>query len=223
VDDANAGLSHLLVLAAIGGFACLTRSAGLPLVLAGAVHAFAFRGWRGAGWFSLAAALIVAPWLIWLYLRAQQPADSLFAYYMAYDLAGAPAGDLSAWLSSRFSIVVGNLRYLFDLFDLFYLTPLLPGSGILFGGVSLLGLIAFARRYDPFMWSLVVFSLALLLIFGAAHRTFLVSRPEYDADLAPCQAWRFFGAAVVGKIGVVPISDRVAAQRSVAVGLSSHR
>jgi hypothetical protein len=60
---------------------------------------------------------------------------------------------------------VGNLRYLFDMFDLFYLTPLLPGSGILIGCFSLLGLIASARRYDPFMWSLVIFFLALMLIW----------------------------------------------------------
>jgi hypothetical protein len=165
VNSENASVSHLLVLAAIGGFAFLTRSAGLPLVFAGAVHAFVFRGWRGAAWFSIAASLIVMPWLIWLYMHAQQPADSLFAYYTGYDFAGAPTGDLTSWLSSRLSIVVGNLRYLFDMFDLFYLTPLLPGSGILIGCLSLLGLIASARRYDPFMWSLVIFFLALLLIW----------------------------------------------------------
>jgi hypothetical protein len=165
VNGANSSVSHLLVLAAIGGLACLTRSAGLPLVFAGVVHAFVFRGWRGAGWFSMAVALIVAPWLIWSYLHAQQPADSLFAYYTGYDFAGAPGGDLSAWLSSRFAIVAGNLRYLFDMFDLVYLTPLLPGSGILIGCVSLWGLIASGRRYEPFMWSLVIFFLVLLLIW----------------------------------------------------------
>lgn len=192
INDAQASCSHFFTLAVIVGIACLTRSAALPLAFAGALHAFSFRGWRGAGWFLIALLVIVAPWLVWLSFHAQQPANPLFAYYIAYDLNGASTGDLAGWVSSRASILAGNGRHLLNMFDLFYLTPLLPGSGLLIGFFSLLGLIESARGNDPFLRALIISSVVLLLVWP-------FHPGRYLAPLAPVIVLFLFRGVLWGK------------------------
>lgn len=153
--------SRLLLLAGITGLACLSRSAALPLVFAGAIHTFMVRGWRGAAYFLLGVALFVAPWLAWLWYHSQPPTDSLFAYYIAYDATGT--GEWAATINRHLSIILGNARYLVDMFGLFYLTPLLPGVGLLFAFLSFMGVCATRCRDDVFAWSFFIFSIALLL------------------------------------------------------------
>lgn len=155
--------SRLLLLAGITGLACLSRSAALPLVFAGAIHTFMVRGWRGAAYFLLGVALFMAPWLAWLWYHSQPPTDSLFAYYTAYDATGAAAGEWAAAMKRHGSIVLGNARYLSDMLEMFYLTPLLPGFGFFLVFFSFLGVIASARREEIFAWSFFVISVALLL------------------------------------------------------------
>ncbi len=159
----RARLSRLLFLAGVTGLACLSRTAALPLVFAGAIHSFLLRGWRAAGGFVLVVTLIMSPWLAWQWFYSEQPLDSLFAYYTAYDATGAGVGEWAATLHRHWSIVVGNSRYLLDMFELFYLTPLLPGFGLIIAVFSFVGVFAWAPRDEVFAWSFLIFSIALLL------------------------------------------------------------
>ncbi len=96
-EQSPAQFSKLALLGAVVGLACLTRTAALPLVFAGAIYSLAARGRRGALLFLSVVSLLVAPWFLWVASHRQQPTDSLLAYYRAYDLAGAGGGD---WLVS---------------------------------------------------------------------------------------------------------------------------
>lgn len=156
---------RLPLLAGVTGLACLSRSAALPLVFAGALYALTNRGWRAAAWFVIGVSVVIAPWLIWLGYHSEAPMDSLFAYYSAYDLTGIAAPSLAPNLERLWSIIQGNLRYLSDMLELFYLTPLLPGVGFGLAFFSVIGMIASARRADIFAWSFLVLSIAILLVW----------------------------------------------------------
>jgi hypothetical protein len=161
----NVSFGRLFWLAAMAGFAWLTRTAALPLVFAGAVHSYFFRGWRGGRWFIAAVLVLVSPWVFWLTFQSQQSIGSLFAYYSGYDAAGAQASDLTEFLSQRLSIISGNVRYLAGSFDLLFLTPLLPGSGFIIAIFSAIGIAVSARRGEVFVWSFFLTSLGLTLVW----------------------------------------------------------
>ena len=156
---------RLLLLAGVTGLAWLGRSAALPLLCAGAIYAFTVRGWRAMTCYILGVLALLAPWLAWLWSHGQQPADSLFAYYTAYDVTGAGAGEWAATIRRHWSIIQGNARYLYGMLETFYLTPLLPGFGLFLGVFSFIGVIASARREDLFAWSFLALSVALLLVW----------------------------------------------------------
>ena len=163
--DDNVSYARLFSLAAVTGLACLTRSAAVPLVFAGALHSYFYRGWRGAGWFFAVVLVFVAPWLLWLTVQSQQPLGSLFAYYRGYDTMGAQPSASAGYLSQRLSIILGNIRYLAGTFDLLYLSPLLPGFGFLVTVISAIGMALSARRAEIFAWSFFLASLGLLLVW----------------------------------------------------------
>jgi len=164
---ANSAPSTLRVslLAIVTGLACLTRLAAAPLIVAGSVYVFTNRGWRGVGHFIAIVALIVAPWFIWVARRSVPAADSLFAYYTAYDFGRAGAGGVEAWMSQQFTVIDGNARYLSNSFELLYLTPLLPGLVFFLAGLTVVGVIDSMRREDLALWSFFLSSLGLLLVF----------------------------------------------------------
>jgi 4-amino-4-deoxy-L-arabinose transferase-like glycosyltransferase len=164
-EQSRARFSQLALLGAVVGLACLTRTAALPLVFAGALHSWAVRGWRGALIFLSALILLVAPWFLWVGLPGQLPADSLLAYYSAYDLAGAGSSDWLVLISRHWPIIYGNGRYIWDMLDMIYLLPLLPGFGWFIALFSLLGMFASARGNSIFLWSFLLSSLGLQLIW----------------------------------------------------------
>ena len=157
-----ASVVHLLVLAGVVGFACLTRTAALPLVFAGMLYAFMGRGWRGALVFVLGVGCLLAPWFIWVRSHAAgAPVDSLFAYYSGYDPTGAELFSPSQHLT----VIAGNARYLIDSFELLYLTPLVPGLALVLGLLTVTGMVVSIRRHEIFSLSLFLSSLALLLVW----------------------------------------------------------
>jgi 4-amino-4-deoxy-L-arabinose transferase-like glycosyltransferase len=163
--DEQSQFFQLALLGAVVGLACLTRTAALPLVFAGAIHSLAARGWRGALLFLSAVGLLVAPWFLWVASHGQQPTDSLLAYYSAYDAAGAGSSDWLTSISRHWPIIHGNGRYLWDMVEMIYLLPLLPGFGWFIALFSLLGMLASARRNSLFLWSFLLSSLGLHLIW----------------------------------------------------------
>jgi len=162
-EQSPAQFSKLALLGAVVGLACLTRTAALPLVFAGAIYSLAARGRRGALLFLSVVSLLVAPWFLWVASHRQQPTDSLLAYYSAYDAAGAAGGDWLTSISRYWPIIYGNSRYIWDMLDMIYLLPLLPGFGWLIALFSLLGMFASARGNSVFLWSFLLSSVALQL------------------------------------------------------------
>jgi len=169
--------SRMLWLGVVIGLACVSRTAALPLLLAGMVHALIRSGWRAVACLLVGASVFVAPWLIWVSFH-RPPSDALFAYYTAYDPLGSTANSLFPALKSHWSVVQGNAYYLADMLRMFYLTPLLPGVGFFLGFVSSVGALASARRENVFAWSFLACSIALLL-FWPFHPG------RYLASLAP--------------------------------------
>jgi 4-amino-4-deoxy-L-arabinose transferase-like glycosyltransferase len=149
-------------LALATGLACLTRSAAIPLVIAGTAHSYFQRRFREAAYFAGAVLLVVAPWLLWITTTPRRSSGSLFDYYSAYDLAGAGAGWSLDWQWRVFS---GNARYLLDSFDLIYLLPLLPGFAPAVVLFTAIGALRSIRKDQIFLWSFFLSSLALLLIW----------------------------------------------------------
>jgi hypothetical protein len=142
--------------------ACLTRSAAIPLVIAGTAHSFFRRRFHEAAYFVAAVLLVVAPWLLWITIVPRRSSGSLFDYYSAYDLAGAGVGWSLDWQWTVFS---GNARYLLDSFDLIYLLPLLPGFAPAVVLFTAIGALQSIRKDQIFLWSFFLSSLALLLIW----------------------------------------------------------
>src|SRR5215475_13158779 len=157
--DPRMPMSRVFLLAAMAGLACLTRTAALPLVIAGAVYSFLVRGWRGWAAFLFGVAAIYAPWLLWLSARSQQPMGSLFAYYASYDVTGGTVSGSATLISSYLTIVAGNARYLLDSFELLFLLPLLPEFGYLIAIFIAIGMAVSARRDEAFAGSFFLSSL----------------------------------------------------------------
>jgi hypothetical protein len=164
-NELPARFSKIAWLGAIAGLACLTRTAALPVVFAGAVHSLLGRGWRGALLFFSVVSLLVAPWFLWVGSHGQQPADSLLVYYSAYDVAGAGGSDWLVSISRYWPIIAGNGRYIWDMLEMIYLLPLLPGFAWVIALFSLLGMFASARGNAVFLWSFLLSSLGLQLIW----------------------------------------------------------
>ncbi len=161
--SAPASNANLPLAAALTGLACLTRLAAAPLAFAGAVASFIERGWRSALYFCSIILLFVAPWVMWIYFHAGHSTNPLFAYYSGYDFSGAKIMDAGGWNDGRWSIIVGNARYLIDSFELLYLLPLMPWLTPFVVALTLVGAVVSARREMIVAWAFFLASLALLL------------------------------------------------------------
>ena len=174
----STSFARIVVLGAVVGLACLTRLAAVPLVLAGALHAFLRRGWRGSLGFLLIVALLLAPWFLWVGHSPLPANDSLYAYYAFYTLGKTGLNDFSAWLGMHTTIALANMRYLTDAFQLLYLTPLMPGLGPVLIVLTAVGMLVSVRRSELANWSFFLSSIALLL-FWPFHPA------RYAAPLVP--------------------------------------
>lgn len=161
-DGRVATVTDTISIAALSGLACLTRMAALPLAVAGFLHGYLSRGWRGAAWFAGVCALLIAPWLIWVLGAGDgMGRGSLFDYYVAYDFTGGRGGGFAGLLE----VVAGNARYLADSFQMLYLTSLVPGLATLLAGITALGMFASRRRGDAVTWGFLLCSVLVLLLW----------------------------------------------------------
>jgi hypothetical protein len=152
-------------LAVIGSLACLTRVAAAPLLIAGGVYSFLTRGVRGLMWFGSGVLLLLSPWFYWVVVSRQPPASPLFDYYSAYNFIGGTTADFGSAIERHRLVIIGNAKYLFDAFQLLYLTPLLPGLVFLVAAVTILGMVESIRKEESFAWSFFLASIALLLVW----------------------------------------------------------
>ena len=160
-----ATMPRLLVLGIVVGLACLTRLAAGPLVFAGAVYAFASRRWRGLLSFLGLVALFIVPWALWVFHNPTPEPNSLFSYYAGYDFSGGASIQISDSWRPHWDVITGNIKYLLESFELLYLTPLLPGSGLMVSALTLIGMAESLRLKEFFNWIFFVTSIALLLLW----------------------------------------------------------
>ena len=154
-----------LKLALVTGLACLTRSAAVPLVIAGATQSIVLRRFRDGVFFIFTVALIVSPWLLWIASSPRPESGSLFDYYSAYDLTGTRAGESGWSLEQHWTVISGNARYLLDAFDLIFLLPLLPGFAVVVTLFSVVGMIFSIRKELVAFWSFFLSALALIVVW----------------------------------------------------------
>ena len=164
-DESDGSFARIALLGGMVGFACLTRLAAAPLVLAGAVYAWQRRGWRSACGFVLIVGLFVAPWFVWVSHARLPAADSLYAYYAFYTPGKTGVSDFGAWIGQHAAIAFANARYLAGTFELLYLIPLLPALGPVLVALTAMGMFVSLRRAELVPWSFFLSSLALILFW----------------------------------------------------------
>jgi drug/metabolite transporter (DMT)-like permease len=157
--------SRTLTLAIVSGLAWMTRLAAAPLIFAGTVQSVISQGLQGAAYFIGGVLLFIMPWLLWVSLQVHDVSDFLYAYYSGYDVSGSHGAPLGTWLVRHWPIILGNARYVLDLFDLLYLLPLLPSLGLVVAFLTITGMIVSVRKQELFAWCFFLSSVGLLLIW----------------------------------------------------------
>jgi hypothetical protein len=172
-----------LSLGLVSGLAYLARSAAAPLAIAGVVSHVSKRRFTEMGLFIGTVLLLAAPWFLWVAWMPQQARGPLVDYYSAYDFAGGGTG----WSVERqWTVIAGNARYLAGGFELIYLLRLMPALAPVVYLFSAIGVYYSVRKEPVFIWSFLVSSLALLLVWP-----FQPSR--YSAPLIPLLLLFLFG------------------------------
>jgi hypothetical protein len=131
------GTTLLALIVALG---CLTRSAAVPLAVAGAVHLAWSKRYRDLTRYVCLVVLFITPWLLWVRTHANQTASSLLHYYVSY--SSEPPAFAIVWFDplGAVEIVWGNLRYIVEALDLIFQSNIIPGLLLPVGLMLLLGI-----------------------------------------------------------------------------------
>ncbi len=108
---------------AMGALVCLTRSAGLPLLVAAAVMLWPRGGLRRAFWFAAAMLPAAAGWEIWVRLHRAPGSDPFLLYYtdyLAYRAANVDLHSLPVFVWRNAEEMLGSFGA--------YLLPAISGS-----------------------------------------------------------------------------------------------
>jgi hypothetical protein len=156
-----------LTLALISVVAMLTRSAGVPLALAGLFHFFWLSRFRELAIYSVTLALGMVPWVAWrMAHEGQVLQSSLLAYYVHYDIHNTAFYLMGSDPIKGGEILWANLRYLVDSLDVIWLLPVFPQLGLKWAVLTLLaaGLYASIRHLSVYLIAFLL--LYTLLIIG---------------------------------------------------------
>jgi hypothetical protein len=128
------------LLAVIVALGCLTRSAAVPLAVAGAVHLAWSKRYRDLTRYVCLVVLFITPWWLWVRTHANQTASSLLHYYVSY--SSEPPAFAIVWFDplGAVEIVWGNLRYIVEALDLIFQSNIIPGLLLPVGLMLLLGI-----------------------------------------------------------------------------------
>jgi hypothetical protein len=111
IEQGRAGLLSECGAGALAGLAILTRTAGLPLVLAGAVVLLWKRGWKSAARFTSVWAVLYLPWVIWV--TTHHISRFTDAYYSAQNYGGWNIVFNFTW-AQKCTIALGNIFVLWQ-------------------------------------------------------------------------------------------------------------
>jgi hypothetical protein len=170
----TSGSSRVVLLAVIVGLGCLTRSAAVPLAVAGAVHFAWNKRYRDLTYYVCVVVLLITPWWVWVRSHSNQTVGSLLHYYVSYN--SEPAVFVVMWSDpfGALEIVWGNLRYIVEALDLIFQSRIVPGLLLPLGLLLLLGVWRSFNDQSVFFRSYVILYLALVIGWPFRPTRFLI-------------------------------------------------
>ena len=162
------------LLAVIVALACLTRSAAVPLAVAGAVHFAWSKRYRDLMHYVCLVVLFITPWWLWVRTHSNQTASSLLQYYVSY--SSEPPAFVIMWSDpfGAVEIVWGNLRYIVEALDLIFQSRIIPGLLLPVGLLLLLGVWRSFNDQSVFFRSYVLLYLALVVAWPFHPARYLI-------------------------------------------------
>ena len=162
------------LLAVIVALGCLTRSAAIPLAVAGAVHFAWSKRYRDLTHYVCLVVLFIAPWWLWVKTHSNQTASSLLYYYVSYN--SEPPAFVIMWFDpfGALEIVWGNLRYITEALDLLFQSRIIPGLLLPVGLFLLWGVWRSFNAQSMFFRSYVLLYLALVIAWPFRPARFLI-------------------------------------------------
>ena len=151
------------VVAALTALACLTRPAGVPLIVAGAVHFCWRRRYRDLLRYFSMVAILITPWFLWQSIHASDSNNSLFDYYLSHSYQNAAF--ISIWSNpiQAIDLIWANLQYLVESLDLMLMLAIIPGLNMIVYALIGLGLCVSLHKHTPAFWCFVFLYTCLLL------------------------------------------------------------
>jgi len=162
------------LLAVIVALGCLTRSAAVPLAMAGAIHFAWSRRYRDLMHYVCIVFLAVSPWWLWVRTHSNHTASSLLDYYVSY--SSEPPAFIIMWFDpvGAIDIVWGNLRYAVEALDMIFQSRILPGLLLPVGLALLLGVWRSFNEQSMFFRSYVLLYLALVIAWPFDPARYLI-------------------------------------------------
>ena len=156
-----------VTLALISAAAVLTRSAGVPLAMAGLVHFLWTRRFRDLAIYSVILALAMLPWVAWrMGHEVHVSQSSLLAYYLQYDVHNTAFYLMWFHPLKAGEMLWANLRYLFDSLDVIWLLPVFPQLQLRLLVLTLLAVGIYSSVWKHSVFLIAFVFLYLLLILG---------------------------------------------------------
>jgi len=127
------------LLAVTVALACLTRSAAIPLAVAGAVHFAWNKRYRDLIQYVCVILLSITPWWLWVRTHSNRTVSSLLDYYVSY--GSEPPAFVVMWFDplGAIDIVWGNIRYIVEALDMIFQSRIIHGLLLPVGSLVLLG------------------------------------------------------------------------------------
>ena len=166
--------SSVTLLAVIVALGCLTRSAAVPLAVAGAVHFAWSKRYRDLTHYVCLVVLLIIPWWLWVRTHSNQTASSLLHYYVSY--SSEPPAFVIMWFDpfGAVEIVWGNLRYIVEALDMIFQSRIIPGLLLPVGLVLLWGVWRSFNEQSVFFRSYVLLYLALVVAWPFPPARYLI-------------------------------------------------
>ena len=166
--------SSVTLLAVIVALGCLTRSAAVPLAVAGAVHFAWSKRYRDLTHYVCLVVLLIIPWWMWVRTHSNQTASSLLHYYVSY--SSEPPAFVIMWFDpfGAVEIVWGNVRYIVEALDVIFQSRIIPGLLLPVGLVLLWGVWRSFNDQSVFFRSYVLLYLALVVAWPFPPARYLI-------------------------------------------------
>ena len=154
------------ILALICVVALLTRSAGIPLAVAGTMQFLWMRRFRELAIYGITLVLAIMPWIGWRVVNSVSVSpSSLLAYYLQYDVHNTAFYLMLSGAIKSGEMLWANCRYLLDSLEMIWLLPVFPQLRLKLFALSLLAVGAYCSigKHSVFLTAFFVFYLLLIL------------------------------------------------------------